>query len=342
MAKTITNPTNREIALELCKAKPNSSYAKLLGYDENTNEINDSNFSLFANEPQVANEFLSTMINKIVVQRAYDLMRGYKMPFTRFQKPMSRLGDAEELLTAELATPKDYKNETDGTNPFEATKPTIRLAWIKTEDKKYVDVQLSYEIWAGAFVSETGLSNIAGIILKNLDDSLLIYLYDVMNTEFTSEKISKTKEITTVSGVGQVEASQKAYEEIIKIVNDMSLPSRDFNNENLRTITPKGRAVLILNTQYRSAFDVNVLASLFHADKVGEEKYFAEVIMADLDDETVGVILDEEAYMFGFRIAESGSIYNPKTMEINTFIHRWIKRAFVPWRNAVRLTIASE
>ena len=49
---------------------------------------------------------------------------------------------------------------------------------LKTEDKKVVNVKLSYEIWAGAFVSEQGLSNIVGIILKNLRDTLELVVYD--------------------------------------------------------------------------------------------------------------------------------------------------------------------
>lgn len=338
MAKTITNPKNDVIALELAKANPTSKYASLLEYDAENGTINAGKLSLFADEPQIANEFISDMMNKIIVQRAYDLMRGYETPFKRFMRPMSRLGDAEELLTAELAQVNNYK--ATGTNPFEAGKPSIKLAWIKTTDKKEVEVCLSYEIWAGAFTSEEGLSNIAGIIIKNLGDSLDLYLYDVINGDFVDkEKITKSYTITSVTGVGQVEASQKAYEEIIKLANEMTLPRNTYNTSELRTITPKGRLVLVLNAQYRSAFDVNVLASLFHSDKVGENKYFAEVILADLDATTVGVILDEEAFMYGFRINQAGSIYNPKTLEINTFMHRWIKRALVPWRNAVRLVV---
>ena len=48
---------------------------KLLGYDSNTNTISAKDLSLFTDTPDVANEFISDMANKIVVQRAYDLFR---------------------------------------------------------------------------------------------------------------------------------------------------------------------------------------------------------------------------------------------------------------------------
>lgn len=335
----ITNPTNIQIAQELCAKNPNSSYAQLLGFNKETGELAYKDLSLFTSTPDIANEFISDMANKIVVQRAYDLFRGYEMPFKKFMRAMSRLGDVEELLTASLATPADYGTNT---NPFAANKPTIELAWLKTEDKKVVDVKLSYEIWAGAFVNEGGLSSIAGIILKNLRDSIEEYIREKVVADITdSTKVTKSLQVTTIADAGDTANAQKAYEEILKLVRDMSIPSDDYNTSGVKTFTPMGRSVLVLNSRYASAFDVNVLASLFNSGEIAGKKYFSEIIVTDLNSATtVGVVLDEEAYVWGSRIDMAQAINNPATLEINTFYHRWIKRALVPFRQAVRLVIA--
>ena len=337
--KVIKNPTNVEIVSQLCKMHPNSSYAKLVNYDATTGKIDEDALKLFTSQPDVANEFISDMANKVVVQRAYDLFRDYEMPFKIFMRDMSKLGDPEELLSAELATPEDYGDTTD---PFDADKPSIVLAWIKTEDKKVTHVKLSYEIWAGAFVKEQGLSNIAGIILKNLRDALEKYVYGAIKTDLSSAtNIVKSATITTVSGAGETANAQKAYEEILKLVADMALPSTSYNNAGVETFTPKGRGVLILNSLYKASFDVNVLASLFNSSNIAENKYFKEVIVAPLTGtKQVGVYMDEEGYLFGYRFDLSDSIRNPATLEINTFYHRWVKRAVVPFRQAVRLVTA--
>ena len=337
--KVIKNPTNVEIVSQLCKLHPNSSYAKLVNFDEKTGKIDEDALKLFTNQPDVANEFISDMANKVVVQRAYDLFRDYEMPFKIFFREMSKLGDPEELLSAELATPEDYGTTTD---PFDADKPSIVLGWLKTEDKKVTHVKLSYEIWAGAFVKEQGLSNIAGIILKNLRDALEKYVYGAIKSDLSSStNITKSKQITTISGAGETANAQKAYEEILKLVADMALPSTTYNNAGVETFTPKGRGVLILNSLYKSSFDVNVLASLFNSSNIAENKYFKEVIVAPLTGtKQVGVYLDEEGYLFGYRFDLSDSIRNPATLEINTFYHRWVKRAVVPFRQAVRLVTA--
>lgn len=338
---TIKNPTNIQIAQELCAMNPNSSYAQALGYNKDTGELAYKDLSLFTSTPDIANEFISDMANKIVVQRAYDLFRGYEMPFKVFMRQMSRLGDVEELLTATLATPEDYADETDA---FSATAPTIKLAWIKTEDKKVVTVKLSYEIWAGAFVSETGLSSIAGIILKNLRDSIEEYIRDAIKEDLY-DNVNVTATLTSIEDAGETANAQKAYEEIIKLVTDMAIPSTQYNASQVKTFTPMGRAVLVLNSRYSSAFDVNVLASLFNSGAIASKKYFKEVIVTDVDTadtSVVGYILDDEAYLWGNRIDVAQSINNPRTLEINTYYHRWIKRAVVPFRQAVCLTVEIE
>lgn len=336
----IKNPTNLQIAKELCKQNPNSRYAGVLGYDKDTGEIAVKDLSIFTSTPDIANEFLSDMANKIIVQRTYDLFRGYQMPFSSFMREMSKLGDAEELLTAELASPTDWSDATNANDPFDAAKPSIKLSWVKTEDKKVVGVRLNYEVWAGAFTSEQGLSNIAGIILKNLRDSVEEYLRKAIKTDLASTTIvSKTANVTAISGSGDTENAQKAYEDILYLCTQMTIPSDDYNTSEVETFTPKGRFVLVLNPRYFSSFKVNVFASLFNSDKIGEDKWFKEVIVTDYAgaNNEIGILLDDEAYLFGNRIDLAQSILNPLTMEINTYYHRWIKRAGVPFRQAVRL-----
>lgn len=336
----IKDPTNIQIATELCKQMPNSRFAELLGYDAETNTLAVKDLSLFTSTPDIANEFISAMANKIVVQRAYDLFRGYEMPFKVFLRTMGKLGDVEELLSATLATPENYGTTTD---PFSANKPSITLAWLKTEDKKAVNVKLAYDVWAGAFVSEGGLSSIAGIILKNLRDSIDEYLRGAIKADLAdATKITKSHTIQGISDAGETANAQKAYEQILKLVRDMSIPSTSYNTSEVKTFTPMGRAVLVLNTRYASSFDVNVLASLFNSGEIAGKKYFKEIIVTDYagSNNEVGIVLDEEAYLFGYRIDMAQSINNPATMEINTFYHRWIKRAVVPFRQAVRLVTA--
>ncbi len=156
-----------------------------------------------------------------------------------------------------------------------------------------------------------------------------------------SHKVATTHTIQEISGAGETANAQKAYEQILKLVVDMSIPSDDYNNAGVTTFTPLGRCVLVLNSLYKSSFDVNVLASLFNSAKIGEQQYFSKVIVAPLTGtKQVGVVLDEEAYLWGYRFNVSQNIINPANLTIEEYYHAWVKRAVVPFRQAVALVHA--
>lgn len=338
--------TNYNLALEV--ARHNSNIASALDYQTDIltgqDKINAEKLSLFELNPQLANEFIETMSNQIVAMYAYDIFREFDLPFTFALKTMSQFGDAENYVTAELGEASDYVG--DGADPFNASKPIIYNNFIKTELKKQIGSRIAQDVWAGAFLNEGGLANIVGIIIKNLRDVISLEVYDHLRKYVCDTTVfSKYHTITSIAGAGETANAQKAYEEIMALVNKMSLPSDQFNTAGKKTITPRGRYVLLLNADYKASFDINVLASLFHESDIQLSKYFKEVRVVEFDDTAagtnqVGMILDDEALVWGFRLNKAGSIYNPRTMEMNTWLNSWIKVGALKTRNAVRLTVA--
>lgn len=329
--------TNRELILKVVSANPEGAVAKFVGYNKSTGDMTLTDLSAFGAVPEIANEFLSDMNNLVVKQVAFDVARDWKPIYSTFEVPVDRLGDAEQMLTAELATVNDYA---DSTNPFGASKPSIVESWFKTEFYKEVDVRLSEQIWAGAFTTEYGLSNLVSIIVKNLEDAISIFMYEQF-TLWLETHVDKHVVIEEITGAGEAEASRKSYEQILKVASDMSLPSTAYNESEVKTLTALGKGVLILNTRYKTSYDVNVMASLFNSATIGQSKYFSEVIMVAFTDETlVGMILDPQAFRYGHRIKTMLSNLNGRTIEINQFLHDWIKVAVLPFKNAVKLLTA--
>ena len=177
-------------------------------------------------------------------------------------------------------------------------------------------------------------------------DAVSVYVYETLAGVIADSgtSIAPFAVVSAITAEGETADAQTAYEKIIKTALDMSLPSTSYNTAEVKTFTPLGSAVLVLNSRYKSSFDVNVLASLFNSAEIGAKKYFKEVIMVEFpagsDATQVGAILDSEALLWGYRINVTQSIVNPRTLEINTFYHAWIKRGVVPFRNAVRLLTA--
>lgn len=337
---------NLKVFKAMCHEKPYATYAKFFGYKEDS-ENGTSNFAkkvdfkLFATEPNIANEFIGDFYNKIVAQWTVDLFeqKPLEMKFRRFLRTYGKVGDIEEYIATKLQPVVDYDEDTAPTNPFEINKPQIVLSFIKTEDKEFSFVTLNYEQWYGAFINEGGLANLAQRILANLDDALgLDIYYKVVKDLGDTTKFTKTHTITAITGAGDEANARKAYEEIMQLRAKMNLPSKtgEFSPSGLENSgTPYSRMVLYLNTKYTASFDINVLASLFHSEKV---ELKVETIEFDTKaTDVVGILMDERSYVYGLRINFVQSIINPRNMMINTFNHKWVKRGIVPFYNAVIL-----
>lgn len=341
----IIKPTNHNIAIMV--ARDNENVATKLNYQKDAfgNEsIDDAKLSLFEQNPEDANEFINTMSNQIVFMYAYDLWRGTENQFGWALKTMSRIGGMLDYVTNLMD--ESIEDYAEGGDPFKAPNPSIVNNFIDKKYNKTLGKKLNEELWSGAFTTEGGLSNIVGIILKNMRDSLDYYAYTEL-CKYTTDKevFGKNLVVTKISGVGETENAQKCYEQIMALVRKMQLPSKDFNTKGYLTKTPKGSFVLLLNADYMASFDINVLASLFNASSIALDKIFKriEVIQFPSTASTqIGFICDEEALVWGYKTNRMGSIYNPRDMSINYWLNVRVRYGVINGRNAVRLLDTAE
>lgn len=343
----IIKPTNHNLAIMV--ARDNERVASILDYKKDmfgNESIDDSKLSLFELNPVDANEFINTMSNQIVFMYAYDLFRGEKVTsqFDWALKEMSRIGGMLNYVTNLLdETIPDYA---EGGDPFAAPKPNTANNFIDKKYDKTLGKKITEETWAGAFTSEGGLANIVGIILKNMQDSLDNYAYDEL-CKYVTDKVvfGKNLVVTKINGVGETEAAQKCYEQIMALARKMTLKSKDYNTKGYLTKTPKGSLVLLLNADYMASFDINVLASLFNSSSIALNKIFKRVEVIQFPTSAphqIGFICDEEALVWGYKTRRMGSIYNPRDMSINYWLNVRVRYGVINGRNAVRLLDTAE
>lgn len=330
--------SNVEIAIEV--AKQSEMIADALQYDPSTNKLG-VDLKTFSDPlaPEIANEFLAVLTNKIVVQRVYDPLAGWNNPYEVFRREMSMMGDAEELLSVGEVDAENYSTTSSLTD---TATPDVKVAFIQTTHKKVWTTSVSLDLLRGAFVQEFGLADLTSLIIKKLRDSKELFLYDTivgeLKTGITIEEV-----ITEITGVGEAEDSRKAYEEILALVHKFQIPTANYNESGLRAITPKGTAVLILNASYQASFDVNVLASLFNSSKIGQEQYFKQVLVVDLgadEEQVLGFLLDEDKYIYKDRINTTTSFFDPSNLITTTRLFNFVKTGVNPHVNGVKLVNA--
>ena len=337
--------SNLQFLKALSHDKPESSYAKLFGYQENEGRVSFTrnlkggvpDFTKFGTEPAIANEFLGDFYNKITMQHVVNMFEEKPLDtiLGRFIKSYGKVGDIEEYITSKLQAVVNYDDDTAPTNPFEVKKPAVVLSFIKTEDKTMTFVTLNYEQWYGAFINEYGLNNLASQILSYLRDAVDMDLYyKIVKDLSDTTKITKVKTLSTK--ITDDASAKTCYQEILELGMKMELPNKtgEYNNGNLENSgTPKKRMVLLLNSNSASEFGVRVIATLLNSDKIAIK--WTTIDFPSTATDVIGVLMDERAYVYGYRINFTQSIINPRNMFINTFHHRWTKRGVVPFYNAV-------
>ena len=198
--------TNVQIATEV--AKESEIIAEALQYDSASGKLG-VNLNTFSEtlQPEIANEFIAVLANKIVVQRVYDPLAGWTNPYEVFRREMSMMGDAEELLSVGEVEPENYSTTSSLTD---TATPDVKVAFIQTTHKKVWTTSVSMDLLRGAFVQEFGLADLVSLIIKKLRDSKELFLYDTIVGELKTG-ITKEEVITEITCVGEAEQSRNAY-----------------------------------------------------------------------------------------------------------------------------------
>ena len=290
------------------------------------------------------NEFLTSMVNKIVVQKVFDITEGAKFPYLDFQEPDTQYGDTIELIAV---NPLDYKgNDYKADCDLSANVPTVNTQYIYTTDKKFWKISVLPAVMKRAIVREGQIGALIGVILKQLDYAYKKYLYLTISADL-SKVVSKTVTLPSL-GVNTTEAEAKKYlSTVFQIARKMAEFSTDFNAEGMESITPIGTATLYINSATASALNVEAYASLLNSDKL-ETKVFKDIKAVQFfkedgtpDNDTVGYILDDRFYKYFVPIKESSSFYCPSSLISTYWLHAWIKRGYAPFINAVKLVKAN-
>ena len=324
--------------------EPNTELGNILKecstYNEKTKQW-DVDLKQFATAVPVTkmNEFLSTMVNKIVVQKVFDITDGAEFPYLDFQAPDSEYGDTIELIAVQNLdyNGKDY----DGTCDLSPNVPGVNTQYIYTTDKKFWKISVLPQVMKRAIIREGQLGALVGVIVSRLEYAYKKYLYINISADL-SKVVGQT---ITLQGLGKnstTDDAKKYLNECFQVAYKMAQFNTFFNSEGMESITPKGRATLYINASTMASLNVNAMASLLNSEKL-DTKVFKDIKMVQFynddgteDTNTLGYILDDRFYEFRVPIKESTSFFCPSSLITTYWLHAWIKRGYAPFINAVK------
>lgn len=307
--------------------------------------------------PALQNEFLSALVNRI--GRVMMTSKMYTNPWAMFKKGTLEFGETIEEIFVNIAKPFEYDVPTSESEVFKREIPDVRAAFHILNYQKFYKATIQNEQLRQAFLSWTGITD---LIAKIVDSMYSAANYD----EFLTMKYMLAKHIlngelhpVTISAVSA--ANAKAIVSKIKgESNGFTFMSSQYNKAGVHTFTSKNDQYLVVNSNFDSIMDVEVLASAFNMDKAEFDGHrvlvdsFGSLDVARLNvlfkddpnyvaptsaemtalDAIPAILVDKEWFMIIDNLYNFTEQYNGQGLYWNYWYHVWKTFSISPFNNA--------
>lgn len=301
------------------------------------------------------NEFLNALVNRIA--RVIITSKMYSNPLSMFKKGLIDFGETIEEIFVNIANPHQYDVEESESKVFAREIPDVRAAFHTLNYKKFYKQTIQNKDLNQAFLSWDGITD---LISKIVNAMYTAANYD----EFVTTKYMLAKAILDgrLSAI-TVDANDAkgAVTKIKGVSNALTFMSNNYNAAGVQTFTDKDDQYLLVNSQFDSEIDVEVLASAFNMSKA---EFMGHRILIDgfgtLDvarlnalfkddpnyeepsEDTLkalnaipAVLVDKNFFMIFDNMYEFTENYNGQGLYWNYFYHTWKTFSMSPFANAL-------
>lgn len=301
------------------------------------------------------NEFLNALVNRVA--RVIITSKMYSNPLSMFKKGLIDFGETIEEIFVNIANPHQYDVEESENKVFAREIPDVRAAFHTLNYKKFYKQTVQNKDLNQAFLSWDGITD---LISKIVNAMYTAANYD----EFVTTKYMLAKAILDgrLSAVTVDANDAKGTVTKIKgVSNALTFMSNNYNVAGVQTFTNKNDQYLLVNSQFDSEIDVEVLASAFNMSKA---EFMGHRILIDgfgtldvarlnalfKDDPNYeepsqdtltalnaipAVLVDKNFFMIFDNMYEFTENYNGQGLYWNYFYHTWKTFSMSPFANAL-------
>ena len=308
--------------------------------------------------PQLQNEFLSALVNRI--GRVILTSKMYENPWAVFKKGLMEFGETIEEIFVDIAKPFQFDPAVAETQIFKREKPDVKSAFHIMNYQKYYKVTIQNDQLRQAFLSWQGITD---LIAKIVDSMYTGANYD----EFQTMKYMLAKNILNgrIKGVTIPTVTSANAKSIVSTIkgtsNDLEFMNTEYNIAGVHTTSKKDEQYVILNTSFDATMDVEVLASAFNMDKAefmghrvlvdgfgkldiarlnelfADDPTYTEIGSNELTalNEIPAILVDKDFFMIFDNFVNFTENYNGEGLYWNYWYHVWKTFSVSPFANAV-------
>lgn len=285
---------------------------------------------------QYYNQFIDALVMRI--GETYVHQQTFRNPLAVFKKSRMRYGSTLQEIIPKWIRAHSYRD--DAEDVFKMARPDV-AAWYHSQNRRdRYDITVNQTELRTAFTEEGGLNRLVASILEvpmNSDeyDEFLIMKELIAFYEhewgFFKHSISAIED----------ESTAKAFlKDARAFAGKLQFPSTLYNSGSIPDVpvfVKPSELVLIITPEVQASIDVDALAILFNVDKA-EIKYRTVLIDEFPIPGAQALLTTEDFFMCKDTEYETTSMYNPKTLGINYFLHHWGIYSVSPFVPAILFT----
>lgn len=299
----------------------------------------------------VANEFVSTLLNKLVKSVVHTKL--FTNPLKSLKKGTKPIGDTIEEIYNNFIKGDCFNKE--GSTLLERKLPDTKTVYHRMNYQNQYTITVSRETLSKAFASYDALESYITNLINTLYNSAELDEYLNMKELIKSAMEKNAMKVINISDPLLSEADGKEFIKTVKTTSGlMTFPNADFNayltaqntdKKEITTFTRKNEQILILDTATDTSVSVDVLASLFNmsvAEFNDTRKIVIDVFPKTDKGEVRACLVDEAFFQIFDDFYGVTTFYNGKGLYQNYFLNVWQTLAYSILVNAVAFVVPAE
>ena len=296
----------------------------------------------------VANEFVSTILNKIVKSVVHTKI--FTNPLKTLKKGTKPLGDAVEEIYNNFLKGEAY--DPNGVNLLKRNLPDTKTVYHRMNYKNQYTITVSRELLAKAFASYEALESFVNNLINTLYNSA--ELDEFINTKELIRAAYENNAIKVIDVPEPLESKENG-ETFIKTVKTISglmvFPSEEYNSylsaqntdeKAITTFSRKDEQILIIDTATDTSVAIDVLASAFNMS-VADFNDTRKIVIDNFPDKSIrAALVDEMFFQIYDDLFTITSFHNGQGLYDNYYLNVWQTLAYSILVNAVAFRVVED
>ena len=338
-AMTLTSRSNADI-INAIRTAPEFSYGERIP-PATQGDITDSIKAITEFRPAM-NEFLDVLINRI----GLTIFKGktWSNKLSGFKRGMLEYGDTIQELASGLITAHRYDPNREYLDVFKVNKPEVFQNFHTINRQDQYTLTVNEQMLRRAFTQSEGLATLVGQLMDapyssdNWDEYLimrnLLVEYDRQDG-FYRVQVPDAAAKTTVSE--RRDAAMQITEAVRAYAGKLQFISGLYNPMGVPTWSAPGELFLLCTPEFEAMLDVNVLSLAFNMSMADIPFHIITLDTLGIDG-AQAVLTDSDFFLCADTLIETTSIFNPKSLSWNYFLHHHGVYSVSKFVNAIMFT----